>query len=188
MSLPCFKSFSGSQNATLPSFSGLTSGIFSQCRCSQPGHFRPLKGHWPMCGDIFGCHSWGWGREILLNTSKTEDSLSLQRITWSKHQQCQDWEILLQPHQTMLFSTHVRLSHMLLCLYIGCFLYLECPTLLLCPRNDHVWYRIQLKMSPPLYSPIQIPQSWVSLLCFHSFWYMPHTSHSAPKSSVACWR
>lgn len=44
--------------------------------------------------------------------------------------------------QSSLFSKHARLSHMLLCLNIACFLYLECPALLLRLRNDHLPFRI----------------------------------------------
>lgn len=57
LSLPCFKSFRGSQNAIRPSFSGLLSAIFHQGMCSQAGLFCSLKGHWPMCRDIFHCHT-----------------------------------------------------------------------------------------------------------------------------------
>lgn len=177
MSLPCFGSFSGSQNWTLNLL--LWTHIY---------HLPPLQ--WfstrgicvpqgmdtgqCQCVGFFGCHNSSGRKGMLLNILQcgrqplTIKNYPVQMLTVLRL-------TVLRRNPAVpssLFSKHTRLSHMLLCLNIACFLYLECPALLLCLRNDHLSVKIWLKMSPPLCCPFHISQGWMFLLCFQSFWYI----------------
>lgn len=162
------KSRSGAQNAHICHFPPVQ--LFST-RCV----FIPLRDTGQYLGDIFGCHNWREGRRTLLNIIRCRrQPLTAQRIIWSKCQSCPVWEIPPPWHQTLGCSLNMPdFYHTLLSLNICCFLSLECPALFLGSRNDHLSFRIQLRMSPPLCCPFRIPPDRdVVRLSFRSFWYI----------------
>lgn len=154
----------------------LTSAIFHQCSYSQPGVFLSPLGTLANTLGIFFCHNRREGRRTLLNIVRCRrQPLTAQRIIWSKCQSCPVWEIPPPWHQTLGFSLNMPdFYHTLLSLNICCFLSLECPALLLLgSRNDHLSFRIQLRMSPPLCCPFRSSPNWdVLCLSFQSFWYI----------------
>lgn len=131
----------------LTSFSGLIPTIFHHCSDSQPGVFVSPQGMDTgqcRCVGFFGCHNSSGRKGMLLNILQcgrqplTIKNYPVQMLTVLRL-------TVLRRNPAVpssLFSKHTRLSHMLLCLNIACFLYLECPALLLCLRNDHLSIRI----------------------------------------------
>lgn len=137
--LTYFKSFAGSQNQTLisPSWAHLCHLLPGQ-QCLDQGHFCPPKGTLANVCRHF------WLSQMKWETENATNIFQMQK-TASHYQGWHGWngtrveaEKPCASQTTLVFSKHARLSHRLLGLNTACFLHLDCPALLLCPRNDHL--------------------------------------------------